>query len=229
MTRFQSTPAAIGLCAVLGLSLSACSNNSAEFATDVERDHPVQVVSRQVERPVTVNTESLELSPEDTAQLDRFVADFLQSGSGAIEISVPAGTGRDLALARANVIRSHVIARGVRPSEVQVRLSERSSDADAPLTVSYERYSVKLPECGNFSKPMSLDPRNLVSPNYGCSTQRNVAAMVSNPADLVRQRNQTPADAQRRSLVIQNYQQGKVTESEISEQAEAAGLTDIGN
>ena len=229
MTRFQSTPAAIGLCAVLGLSLSACSNNSAEFATDVERDHPVQVVSRQVERPVTVNTESLELSPEDTAQLDRFVADFLQSGSGAIEISVPAGTARNLALARANVIRSHIIARGVRPSEVQVRLSERNTDADAPLTVSYERYSVKLPECGDYSSTMSLDPRNRVSPNFGCSTQRNVAAMVANPADLVRQRNLAPADAERRSLVIQNYQQGKVTESEISEQAEAAGLTDIGN
>lgn len=229
MMRFQSTPAVIGLCAALGLSLSACTNNSAEFATDAERDHPVQVISRQVERPVTVNSESLELSPEDSAQLDRFVADFLQSGSGVIEISVPAGTGRDLALARANVIRSQAIARGVRPSEVQVRLSERNADADGPLTVSYERYSVKLPECGHFNQSMSFDIRNLASPNYGCSTQRNIAAMVANPADLVRPRNQMPADAERRSLVIQNYQQGKVTESERSEQAEAAGLTDIGN
>ncbi len=229
MTRLQFPPAAIGLCAVLGLTVSACSNNSAEFATDVERDHPVQVVSRHVERPVTVNTESLSLSPEDTAQLDRFAADFLQSGSGAIEIAVPAGSGRDLALARANVIRSHVIARGVRPNEVLIRLSARDTDADAPLTVSYERYSVKLPECGDFSKTMTTEPRNLVSPNYGCSTQRNIAAMIANPADLVRMRGQTPADAERRSLVIQNYQQGKVTESEVSEQAEAAGLTNIGN
>lgn len=227
MTRFHSRPAAIGLCTALGLSLSACSNSGPEFTTNVERDHPVQVVSRQVERPVTVSSENLALSPEDTAQLDRFVADFLQSGSGAIEISVPAGTGRDLALARANVIRSHVIARGVRPREVQIRLSDR--EADAPLTVSYDRYSVKLPECGNFSKPMALEPRNLVSPNFGCSSQRNIAAMVANPADLVRPRDRMPADAERRSLVIQNYQRGDVTESAKSEQAEAAGLTDIGN
>jgi pilus assembly protein CpaD len=38
--------------------------------------------------------------------------------------------------------------------------------------------------------------------NLGCATQRNMAAMVANPADLVQPRGESPAYEQRRSDAI---------------------------
>jgi pilus assembly protein CpaD len=47
--------------------------------------------------------------------------------------------------------------------------------------------------------------------NFGCATQRNLAAMVDNPADLVQPRGETPASEMRRTTVGAAYQQGKPT------------------
>ena len=42
----------------------------------------------------------------------------------------------------------------------------------------------------------------------GCATQRNLAAMVDNPADLVQPRAETPAYTMRRTTVMEKYRQG---------------------
>ena len=43
------------------------------------------------------------------------------------------------------------------------------------------------------------------STNFGCAQQQNLAAMVANPADLVRPQPMTPADGGRRADVIKKY------------------------
>ena len=45
--------------------------------------------------------------------------------------------------------------------------------------------------------------------NFGCATQRNLAAMVDNPADLVQPRGETPAYAARRATVHRQVPQGR--------------------
>jgi len=47
--------------------------------------------------------------------------------------------------------------------------------------------------------------------NFGCASQRNLAAMVDNPADLVQPRGETPVYEMRRTVVGGAYQQGKAT------------------
>jgi pilus assembly protein CpaD len=47
--------------------------------------------------------------------------------------------------------------------------------------------------------------------NFGCASQRNLAAMVDNPADLVQPRGETPADVTRRTQVMGAYRQGQPT------------------
>jgi pilus assembly protein CpaD len=44
--------------------------------------------------------------------------------------------------------------------------------------------------------------------NHGCSTQRNLAAMVDDPADLVQPRGETPAYTMRRTTVLEKYRSG---------------------
>ncbi len=45
--------------------------------------------------------------------------------------------------------------------------------------------------------------------NLGCASQRNLAAMVDNPADLVQPRGETPAYSPRRSVAIEHYRKGE--------------------
>ena len=47
--------------------------------------------------------------------------------------------------------------------------------------------------------------------NFGCSTQSNIAAMVSNPADLLGPRSMTPSSADRRDTVYDKYVKGQPT------------------
>ena len=45
--------------------------------------------------------------------------------------------------------------------------------------------------------------------NFGCASQRNLAAMVENPADLVQPRGEVAVYAARRSTVLDKYRKGE--------------------
>jgi pilus assembly protein CpaD len=60
---------------------------------------------------------------------------------------------------------------------------------------------------------------NDVQPNFGCAVTANMAAQIANPADLARPQHATPADAARRSLVLDKYRKGQITSSEKDDQA----------
>ena len=45
-------------------------------------------------------------------------------------------------------------------------------------------------------------------PEFGCSTQANLAAMVANPNDLITPRVMTPSSAPRRATSIGKYESG---------------------
>jgi len=61
----------------------------------------------------------------------------------------------------------------------------------------------------------------------GCAYQRNMAAMVDNPADLVQPRPETPAYTARRTEGFEKYRKGTTTTTEYPE-ADKAKLSDTG-
>lgn len=85
-----------------------------------------------------------------------------------------------------------------------------ASGRDAPLRISYLRYVAEGPECGrDWSENLARAYQNTPYPNFGCSSQRNLAAMVSNPADLLGPRTMTPSDANRRFKMYEKYVKGE--------------------
>ena len=63
--------------------------------------------------------------------------------------------------------------------------------------------------------------------NFGCAYQRNMAAMVDNPADLVQPRTETPAYTTRRNIAFDKYRKGTSTATTYPE-ADKAKLSDTG-
>lgn len=58
--------------------------------------------------------------------------------------------------------------------------------APGTIRVVITRTSASVPNCPDYSRVYQPDYSASTSSNYGCATNRNLAAMVADPADLVR-------------------------------------------
>ena len=63
--------------------------------------------------------------------------------------------------------------------------------------------------------------------NFGCAHQRNLAAMIDEPSDLVQPRAETPAYTIRRSTAFEKYRKGTSTTTSYPD-GEKAKLSDTG-
>jgi len=97
------------------------------------------------------------------------------------------------------------------------------ANGDYRVDVSFIAYKARARECGDdWSENLAFSADNLTNKNFGCSIQRNIAAMVSDPRDLLGPRRFDPADANRAATVIGNYQQGKPTAAEKTDDQSGA-------
>ena len=63
--------------------------------------------------------------------------------------------------------------------------------------------------------------------NLGCATQRNLAAMVDNPADLVQPRAETPAYTAKRTTGIDKWRKGESPATTYPD-ANKGAISDLG-
>jgi len=146
------------------------------------------------------------LADDEEARLAPLVASYLERGHGPITISAGSQDLRAGVPESLRRMRERLLAAGVPASAIRVLITEQGSDA---VTVSYERYEVAVPICGDWSGPAVYDPYNDVSSNFGCAMQRNVGLMVADPADLVHKRDSSPSDAANSDRVVQRYRAGQ--------------------
>lgn len=208
------------LCAVAMLALlAACAeppeNSRVQALYDARAAHPIELRSRVETSPVTIS-EQAGITEDEQARLNTFFDDYLAAGGGPLSITASDRIdGRAAAVRRAERVASYAIHRGLLPQELDVRVGPTPDGQ--PVVLSYQRYSLRPQNClGDAYEDSTANYRNLPHSRFGCATQANLAAMLSNPADLAMRRTETPADAQRRNLVIQAYRAGQVTDSQRS-------------
>jgi pilus assembly protein CpaD len=63
--------------------------------------------------------------------------------------------------------------------------------------------------------------------NHGCATQRNLAAQVADPSDLVQPRTETPALTSRRATALDKYRKGESTATQYPD-ANKGKISDVG-
>jgi pilus assembly protein CpaD len=157
------------------------------------------------------------LSDGQAAQVSDFLARYRSkdSGNSKLVIAVPSGSPNESAAMRAvGNMREMIRDFGFSESTVAMQPYNGGRDLNAPIRLAYLRYVAEAPECGHWPTNLANNPRNLPYPNFGCAQQRNLAAQIVNPADLLGPRTMAPADAERRAVVIDRYRQGKTTGAE---------------
>src|SRR6266581_2838205 len=149
-------------------------------------------------------------------------------------IDVPAGTSNAAAAASAaREVRAILSAAGVPSDAVQLRETPAQSPAKlVTLRLHYPRVMADVGPCGLW--PHDLGPtyerehfENRQYWNFGCAQQRNLAAMVENPADLVQPRSEVPPYNGRRTTVLDKYHRGESTATQYPD-ADKGKISTVG-
>jgi pilus assembly protein CpaD len=224
----------------LATALGACTHTddvttTASLPDDYRARHPIAIQESNRSIVIFVGQARGGLSADQRADVMGLGQVWLQEGTGAIVADVPVGTPNARAAADAfREAQALLTAAGV-PSHGVVMRHYHPDDPRqlATLRMSYPKISAIAGPCGLW--PEDIGPSiknkgyldNKPYYNYGCAYQRNMAAMIDNPADLVQPRSETPAYTVRRSEGFEKYRKGNPTTTNYPE-ADKAKLSDTG-
>jgi pilus assembly protein CpaD len=228
--------------ALLGVAvaLGACKHTEEELSTasvpnDYRQRHPIAIEEANRSVVVFVGQGRGGLSASQRADVMGLAQAWMREGTGAVSIDVPVDTPNARAATDSlREIQATFAAAGVPPRAVNVRKYHPEDPRHmAAIRLNYPKISAVAGPCGLW--PEDLGPsvnnksyfENKSYYNFGCANQRNLAAMVDNPSDLVQPRDETPAYTTRRTAAFEKYRKGTSTTT-VYPEADKAKLSDSG-
>ena len=218
--------------------LTAC-NTTNEITSSVPDDyrlrHPIVMKEGVQTIELFIGPKRGGLNDAQRAQVLAFAQQWRKNAAGGILIDLPSGTTNEIAAANALVeVRSMLAAVGVPPDAIQVAPYRPSDPLKfATMRLKYPKVVAEAGPCGLW--PEDLGPtyarehfENREYYNLGCATQRNLAAMVANPEDLVQPRGETPPYTGRRTTVLDQYHRGQDPPRPSIQKADQGKISDIG-
>ena len=223
----------------LAVALGACTHTdeavTASIPDDYRLRHPIAIQEADQSIVIFVGHARGGLSAPQRADVMGLAQTWLREGTGAINADVPVGTPNARAAADAlREIQALVAAAGVPPRGLVVRHYHPDDPRQmAAIRLNYPKISAVAGPCGIW--PEDLGPSiknksyfdNKSYYNFGCANQRNLAAMIDNPADLAQPRPETPPYTARRTASFEKYRKGTSTAITYPD-AEKAKLSDTG-
>ena len=173
--------------------------------------HPIIVSQQPHKMSLRVARGASGLAPAQRASLIDFLTKYrtADAGNSKLIISVPSGSANEVSAMNAVADMRPILAdQGFSESSISIEPYHAEGDPQPPVRVAYLRYAAEGPTCGKWSSNLTESSRNLNYENFGCASQKNLAAMVANPADLLGPRTMTPASADRRDATWGNYIKG---------------------
>jgi pilus assembly protein CpaD len=227
---------------VAAASLSGCyvANNpyvpmdTAGYPNDYRKRHQIGLRDGSRTMEVFIGQSRGSLTPTQRAEVLAFAQVWKDEATGGVVIDVPTGTPNQVAASQAlREINSIFAASGVPMQSVAVRSYTPENPAKFPtLRLKYSKIVAEAGPCGLWPQDLgpSFDPYYNENRNYwnlGCANQRNLAAMVANPADLVQPRGEGEVWTSRRTTVFEKYRVGQPTAT-VYPNPNKGYLSDIG-
>jgi pilus assembly protein CpaD len=234
--RLRLLGALVGLSAGLG----ACTYAPEAIITggvpdDYRLRHPIAITEAHSSIVVFVGHARAGLSMNQRSDVAGLARNWVREGTGAVVAEVPVDTPNARAAAATyQEIRQVLMAGGVPSRGIMLHHYHPADPQElATIRLSYTKIAATTGPCGMW--PQDLGP-SISNPDYfenkpyynlGCANQRNLAAMIDNPSDLVQPRAETPAYTPRRGEAFEKYRKGEPTTTAYPE-ADRAKLSDIG-
>jgi pilus assembly protein CpaD len=211
----------------LSVALGACTETTGEIATtaripeDYRLRHPITIQEAERSIAVFVGHARGGLSATQRADVAGLARIWVSEGTGAIDADIPVNTPN---------------ARAAESEFAEIRVHHYTPDDPrtlATIRLNYPKMTAVAGPCGLWPEDIGPSVRNRSYYenksyyNFGCAYQRNMAAMVENPSDLLQPRPETPAYTMRRTEGFEKYRKGATTATDYPE-AEKAKLSDTG-
>jgi pilus assembly protein CpaD len=228
LARSRRVRAAVRLLAALSCAttLAGCLNEqvASPVGFDYRLRHPIAIKEGPHTIQLFIGANRGGLTPEQRADVLAFAHTWRREATGGVIIDLPTGTRNEFAAASAvQEVQAILAAAGVPPHSIEVRPFRPSDPGKlATLRLNYPTTLAEAGPCGQW--PHDLGPtwdrehnENMEYFNLGCATQRNLAAMVDNKADLVQPRGEVPPYTGRRTTVLDKYRRGEPTETQLAD------------
>ena len=229
-----------GVLAGLAVMLGACQHTEPElvaesYSADYRLRHPIAIQEADRSIVVFVGQARGGLTASQRSDVLGLAQLWLSEGTGAINVDVPVNTPNARAAAETfREIQAILAAAGV-PSRGIVMRNYRPEDPRhlPAIRMNYPRISAVAGPCGLWPEDIGSSIKNRTYfqnkqyYNFGCAYQRNMAAMVDNPSDLVQPRAETPAYTPRRTAAFEKYRKG-TTSATLYPENDKAKLSDTG-
>jgi pilus assembly protein CpaD len=227
--------APVALAAMLG----ACTHTQEEVTASVPNDyrqrHPVVVQEADHSIDVFVGSRRGGLTASQRTDVAAYAQNWLHEGTGPIVVDLPVATPNARAAEQSlRDIQGIFASSGVPARGVSVR---RFTPADprqfATIKLNYPKVRADAGPCGLWPEDLGPSAKSEIYRtnrpywNLGCASQRNMAAMVANPADLAQPRPESPAYTNRRSTVFGKYGKGESTAT-VYPDADKGKVSDVG-
>ncbi len=230
--RKSSTILRAAAALAMGATLAACTVQRDKgvkgwLVADPTARHPILVGSTPMTLDLAVPRGSYGLTRNQTYELRAFLRRYREKNEGPLTVGAPSGGANEIAVMHAmGQLRREFTTLGISRRDVQFDAYSGGGAGSAPIKVSYNKFTAQGPECGDWSDNLARNPKNTPYRNLGCATQRNLAAMVANPRDLIEPRGMTPRDSQRRDVLIEKYVKGESTVAQKAED-ESTKVSDV--
>lgn len=224
----------------VALALGGCNHTrKADITESIPAEyhlrHPIAIQEANRTMEVFIGTSRGGLEASQQVDVMAFAQTWRQEATGGIIVEVPSGTPNARAAADAmREVRSIFNAAGVPARSVAVRPYRPAHPSQlATLRLHYPKMTANAGPCGLWPEDLGPSWRspiyltNRTHWNFGCATQRNMAAMVANPTDLVQPRPEAPPYTGRRMVAYEKYRRGELT-AQSHQDAEKAKLSDVG-
>jgi pilus assembly protein CpaD len=228
----------LGISAALGgcmHSKPANTDITSSIPDDYRQRHPIVIQEADHALVVLIGTGRGGLTAVQRAEVTAYAQAWQQDGTGPILVSLPVRTPNERA-ARDSLhqIQAMLSAAGIPPHGMRVQpYTPNDPRQFAAIRLSYPKVVADAGPCGTWPEDLGPTPRNRIYQdnkpyyNLGCAYQRNMAAMVANPSDLIQPRAETPSYGQRRTTVLTKYGKGEPTATEVPD-SETAKVSDVG-
>ena len=225
----------------LSITLGACKTLDAPimaaepFPDNYRARHPIAVTEADRSIVVFIGTGRGGMTAAQRADVAGMAQTWLREGTGGITIDMPAGTPNARAAQETlREIRALIAATGVPPRAVSVRQYTPPDPRHmAVIRLNYPKIGATAGPCGLWPDDIGPSWKNKVYYenkqyyNFGCAHQRNLAAMVDEPSDLVQPRAESPAYTMRRNVAFEKYRKCTSTTT-VYPEADRAKLSDTG-
>jgi pilus assembly protein CpaD len=223
---------------IAGLAAAAAGCNTVTDTTggipeSFRERHPISIVEGKKPLVMFIGPGRGGLSAMQRAEVLSFARNWQRDASGGVTIDRPMGGANERAVTDTlKETLSILVAAGVPNSGIGIRPYRANGENTPPVRLSFPLMVAKAGPCGLWPDDLgaSYDPKHFENReyyNFGCGTQRNLAAMVDNPADLVQPRGETPAYTAKRTFQVDKWRKGDSPATVYSDTNKGA-ISDLG-